>query len=147
MGRDRPADGPAGTQAFRAAKFRDRIRMDLPRPPAWRCLDRISRGRGPEDLRRLPAGFHELGPPLPGGGGPRASDRAPEAGPSGRRAGNAHRGRASRLLLSLLRRLPIAGLAVAAALMPQIAFAHAQLIQSSPPPTAIMAALTPGGEG
>src|SRR6266849_4873063 len=68
------------------------------------------------------------------------------AGRSGRRAGAAHRGRGSRLLLSVARRLPIAGLAVAAALIPQIAFAHAQLMQSGPPPDAIMAALPPGVE-
>jgi copper transport protein len=35
---------------------------------------------------------------------------------------------------------------VAAALVPQIAFAHAQLLQSGPPPDAIMQAMTPGVE-
>src|SRR2546425_6205484 len=120
--------------------------MDLRRASAGRCFNRIRGRRGEDVLRRLSAGLHELRPPLPARGGPGPAHRPTQAGRPGRGTGAAHRGRGARLLLSPATRLTVAGLALAAALLPQTAFAHAQLLQSGPPPDAILAELPPAAE-
>src|SRR5205823_12250242 len=79
----------------------------------------------------------ELGLAVPGGRRARAADRARAAGPGrgpGARCGDG----GSRLLLRLVRRLAVAGLAIAAALTPQVVLAHAQLLQSDPAPNALL---------
>ncbi|MGH7763115.1 MAG: copper resistance protein CopC [Candidatus Dormibacteraceae bacterium] len=79
---------------------------------------------------------------MPDRGGACAAHRAV---PAGRRPdARARRGGGGPgLLLSIARRLAVAGFAIAAALLPQVAFAHAQLLQSDPAAGALLGAVPP----
>src|SRR5438309_2108088 len=134
LGRDGAADRPAGAQSFPATELRHCLRVDLRGAPARRGHDRICRGRREDLLRRLPDRLHELRIAVPRRGGARLADQPPAPG-SGR--GNGRRSRGTGLLLSPAR-LSLAGLAFAAALLPQAALAHAQLVQSDPAPRATL---------
>src|SRR4029077_6151330 len=71
---------------------------------------------------------------MPRGGGPGPAHRPPAPGAS---RGTGHRGRGARLLLTPAR-LSVAAFALAFALLPQVVLAHAQLVQSDPPPKAVL---------
>src|SRR5205807_1012321 len=77
---------------------------------------------------------------LPAGGRARAAHRE-AASRSGGSPGDRRRGGGAGVLLSAPRRLAAAGFAVAFALLPQAALAHAQLVQSDPPANATLQAL------
>src|SRR5207245_10547354 len=117
-----------------ATELRHCLRVDLRGAPARRGHDRICRGRREDLLRRLPDRLHELRIAVPRRGGARLADQPPAPG-SGR--GNGRRSRGTGLLLSPAR-LSLFALALAAALIPQAALAHAQLVQSDPAPRATL---------
>src|SRR5438445_4404603 len=132
--------------------------MDLRGPPARRGFDRVCGGRGADLLRRLPARIYVLGLAVPGRGRARAAHRARRAAVRpGRRTWRWCGG--SGLLLRLARRLAVVSIAIALALMPHVASAHALLLQSDPAadssldsaPTSITLifseAVTPAGAG
>src|SRR3989442_3054784 len=111
--------------------------MDLRGPPARRGFDRVCGWRGADLLRRLPARMHVLGLAVPGRGRPRAADRARQAAVRpGRRTWRWCGG--SGLLLRLARRLAVVSIAIALALIPHVASAHAQLVQSDPAPDSVL---------
>src|SRR5207237_898058 len=131
------ADSPARAPRVRAAELRNRLRLDLCGPPARRGFDRVCGGRGADVLRRLPARFHVLGLAVPGRSRARAADRARQAA-----VGPGHRTwrwcGGSGLLLRLARRLAVFSIAIAIALVPPVASAHAQLVQSDPAPDSVV---------
>src|SRR5712692_6131971 len=143
LGRDRSADRANRTPGFRTAKLCHRVRVDLRGASARRCLDRLRRRRGEDLLRRLPARVHDLRPALPRGGRTGPPHRSRAARTSGG-ANSRHIGGGARLLLSHTRRLTVAAcVVVGAALVPQAALAHAQLVQSVPAPNARLLTLPP----
>src|SRR5256712_4434235 len=155
LGGDRAAHGAARASCLRRAELRHRVWVDLRRPPDGCRHDRVRGRRGAHVLRRLPARLHELRSALSGRGRPGAADCAGAPGHGGRsRAGC--RGGVPRLLLirvrphpgraaarpphSAGRRIAVAVIAIAIALIPHAASAHALLLQSDPAPGSLLQA-------
>src|SRR3989442_12900172 len=155
LGGDCAAHGAARASCLRRAELRHRVWVDLRPPPDGCGRRRVRARRGARVLRRLPARL--LGPrsALSGPGRPGAADCAGPPGHGGRsRAGC--RGGGPRLLLirvrphpgraaarppdSVGRRIAVAVIAIALALIPHAASAHALLLQSDPAPGSLLQA-------
>src|SRR5439155_1311216 len=141
LGCDRAADRAARSPSLRPADLRHRLRVDLCCASARRRVDRVRGRRGAYVLRRLSARVHELGLAVPPGRGIGPADRARTTRPGGGTR-TRRRGGGPGLLLTLGRQFAVAVVAIAA-LLPEVALAHAQLLLSDPAPGAVVRSVPP----